>query len=120
MGVPLLALGPVIGWLASAFSSIFAGVLVWFAGTIAKRVAFFVLVAAAFSLISATFISSALSSLAGSAVSAGGAPSAFYSITSWLLDVGFVGVLLSLIIGIESAALIAKWQLRLLDLKARL
>lgn len=120
MPAPVLALGPVISWLAGAFASLLSGLIAWLAGSIAKRVAFFVLVAAAFTAITGTFMSAIINSLASSAIGAGGAPSAFYTFASWVIDFSTINVLFSVIVGVEISAFVAKWQIKMLDLKARL
>lgn len=112
--------GPVIAWLASSVGSLLSAMLVWFAGNIAKRIAFFVAVALAFGVITSTVVAAIVTGINGVAHGAGGAAAQFYSLASWLIDFGYVAGVIGVIVGVETACLIAKWQIRLLDLKARI
>jgi hypothetical protein len=112
--------GPVIAWLASSIGSLLSAALVWFAGNMAKRIAFFVAVVAAFMLISTTFVAAILSSLNAIAINSGGLPMAFVTLVTWVIDLGHFSAIFGTVLGVEGACLVAKWQLRLLDLKARI
>ena len=107
---------PFFMWLATGITGLASGMLAWFAETLAKRVAFLVAVASAFALMANELLNAVGDQL--SDLSVGAFPAQLTVIVGWVWP-PVAQQCISAIIAVEVAVFIYKWQVRLLDLKAR-
>lgn len=107
---------PFFMWLATGITGLASGMLAWFAETMAKRIVFLVAVASAFALMANELLGAATEQLSQFAASA--FPAAITVIVGWVWP-PVASQCISAIAAVEIAIFIYKWQVRLLDLKAR-